>query len=815
MIIITALVAFSLISTSFDLFANNGRRLLTAYKIEGTPNFDGRLGDPLWSKAETATDFFQYEPHNDRAATQFTEVRVLYNDNSIFIGALLHDLHPDNILKEMGLRDSDNRLNADQFWVDINPFNDGLNFFRFMVSASGVQTDVNFSVGSTERGDSNWDAVWRSNVGLTEQGWVVEMEIPYSALRIPNTNVQEWGMNFWREVRRTRESSSWNFVDRTSGNLLANKGVLTGIVGIKPPIRLSLYPYITAYLEKNDFEKHLGGLINGGMDLKVGLSKSFTLDLSLIPDFGQVKSDDQVLNLSPFEIRFDENRQFFTEGVDLFSRADLFYSRRIGSRPRGRALAGASLQENEQIIENPSETRLINAAKLSGRTSKGLGLGIFNAITAPANAIIVDTLTNAERKVNTQPLTNYNLIVLDQSLANNSSVSLVNSNVWGAMQGYVSNVTGTEFQINDSSNKFRLSGSGAVSQQYYSDKDNVFGFKAFISFTKTGGSWQYRYAKQVIDQKYAQNDLGFLRRNNRKMDLLSISYNMFNPSPKVINRSLGINVEYARLFEPSEFTDLDFSLNFRTLFKSRFFYSFSFSLEPLGTHDYFEPRSPGRYYHEDAEISFRTFFSTDLRRMVFANGNIGFRKSFSDLNRNRFSLSINPTIRFSDRFNISYSFENAINHNDVGFVAKVNNEDVIFGLRRNVVTINRISGKYMLNNSLSVDVQLRHYWSTVKYLGNYFLLNAQGKLDPRDFTMVNNNINFNALTVDTRIVWNFAPGSQLSLVWKNSIETRKNTIPASFFENLEETLGEPQINSVSLRLLYYIDYQNIKKLIRG
>jgi len=811
-IAIIHLALLLLVLSPFEAFSRSERRILSAKRVDGSPTFDGKLGDQRWHKAEVASDFFQYEPHNNRPSSFRSEVRVLYDDHSIYIGAFLHDPSPDSILTELGLRDADNRLNADQFWVDINPFNDGLNSFRFKVSASGVQTDVNYSVGSSERGDINWDAVWRSNVSITHQGWVVEMEIPYSALRLPNTPTQEWGINFWREVRRSRESSSWNFVDRTAGNLLASKGILTNLQGIKPPVRLSLYPYITTYLEKNGANNNWRGLATGGMDLKYGINKSFTIDMALIPDFGQVKSDDQVLNLSPFEVMFDENRQFFTEGVDLFSKADLFYSRRIGSTPRGRSKVAGNLMENEIILENPTETRLINASKLSGRTSKGLGVGIFNAITSPANALVVDTLTNVERRENTQPLTNYNLIAFDQSLANNSSVSLVNSNVWGAIDGYMANVTGTEFQINDSSNRYRLSGSGAVSQQYFSDKDDVFGFKYFISLGKTGGTWQYRYSKLVISHKYEQNDLGFLRRNNRKMDQFSLSYNLFNPSPSIINSSVGVNAEYARLFEPSAFTDLFVGGNFRILFTSRLFVSLSANVLPIGSNDYFEPRTPGRFYKSDPEYSFRSFFSTDYRRKVYVDGNISYRKSISEINRNQFSVSLDPTMRFTDKFNVSYGLSHSINHNDIGFVRKVNNESIIFGVRNNTTTTNRLRSSYIFNNVLSLDVQLRHYWSRVSYNGSYFELNENGELDNWDEPFANNDINFNAFTIDTRITWNFAPGSQLSLVWKNSIETRGSEIPQNFLDNLQNTLGEPQINSISLKVLYYIDYHKVRNL---
>ena len=180
--------------------AQNGRRTITALRVSHPPKMDGTLSDPIWQLAMPANNFLQYEPHNDRPASFNSEVKVLFDDNSLYIGAMLYDPRPDSILTELGLRDADDKLNADQFWVDINPFNDGVYGFRFKVSASGVQTDINLSGGRTggfgRQGDLNWDAVWKSFVTITDHGWIVEMEIPYSALRFPKGAVQDWGINF-------------------------------------------------------------------------------------------------------------------------------------------------------------------------------------------------------------------------------------------------------------------------------------------------------------------------------------------------------------------------------------------------------------------------------------------------------------------------------------------------------------------------------------------------------------------------------------------------------------------------------------------
>jgi len=359
----------------------------------------------------------------------------------------MYDPNPDSILTELGIRDADQTINADNFSIDINPYNDGVNGFTFKVSASGVQTDVNRSsrgrrfFGPRTRGDINWDAVWDSDVKITDEGWNVEIKIPYSALRFPDSKVQVWAINYWRDIRRYTELSSWNFVDREVRNQMNYLGILKGIEGVKPPLRLTFYPYISGYIEKSASQDKWVKTVRGGMDLKWGITEGFTMDLTLIPDFGQVKSDEKILNLTPFEVRYEERRQFFTEGTELFQRANLFYSRRIGSVPKGYEDVENQLSESEIITENPVETRMINATKISGRTNKGLGIGLLNAMTLEGHAIVKDTLTGEQREIMTQPFTNYNIFVLDQSLPNNSFVSLINTNTYMKETEYMANVT--------------------------------------------------------------------------------------------------------------------------------------------------------------------------------------------------------------------------------------------------------------------------------------------------------------------------------------------------------------------------------------
>jgi hypothetical protein len=795
------------------------RKELNATRIAEPPKIDGLFDDESWKNLKPATDFYQYRPYNDRKASLKSEVYVTYDDNAIYIAAHLIDPNPDSILTELGVRDADLDMNADKFSIDISPFNDGVNGFTFMVSASGVQTDVNRSsrgqrgFSSGTQGDKNWDAVWKSKVNINEQGWDVEIEIPYSALRFSKNNIQEWGINFWRDLRRKDEYSSWNFVDREVRNQMNYLGVLKGIQGIKPPLRLSLYPYVSSYLQKSTDESGFHQTFNGGMDLKWGINQSFTMDVTLIPDFGQVKSDEKILNLSPYEVRYDENRQFFTEGTELFQRANLFYSRRIGSEPLNYDVVEEDLKDSEEITENPQQTRMINATKLSGRTSKGLGIGLLNAMTTDAYAKIENIESVAERQVLTQPFTNYNILVFDQSLKNNSYVSLINTNTSMNKIGYMANVTGTELRLNDKTNMFGIRAEAAMSQHYYQDQDDGFGYKYDVSVGKFGGKIQYRLSRELTSDTYDQNDLGYQRRNNEIQNQVSFDYNIFKPFGKFLSFSSGLNLEYNQLYQPREFTELSIGADARTTFVNRFNIFFFTRYQPLGQKDYYEPRVDGRYFKLNESFRVYSRFGTDERKKLAVSGDMRIDKVLSQFGQTEYGMEVTPRYRMSDKFNFSLGAEYMYRKNDIGYVEDFGQDSVFFGMRQSPTWIYRINANYIFTNTMSLGFDMRHYWSRVKYENNYYFLNEDGSLSDTDMDLQKEDINYNAFTIDMVFKWNFAPGSWLTAVWKNIVDA-EGTMTDNYFDNAENMFQENQLNSVSVKILYYLDYQMVTKAMK-
>ena len=407
-----------------------------AVKTVQAPHIDGVLNDPVWQEAPVLTDFIQNSPSPGSPGTSRTEVRILYDNTAIYVGAFMQD-DPALIRKQFTARDGEQMRDVDYFSVFFDTYNDKQNGFQFLVTSANVQSDARVSPSYSGEfgsyGDKTWDAVWESKVAVQNNGWVVEMRIPYVSLRFSKREVQDWGLQLLRFTRRNNEADFWNPISPQVNGFANQFGSLTGLRRIEPPLRLSFSPYVTAgYRTSPVGNTYLNEwLRNGGMDLKYGLNESFTLDATLIPDFGQVISDNVVNNLTPYEVQFQENRQFFTEGTELFNKAKLFYSRRVGALPGGyyNVIGMAESDPNLEIVKNPSSTQLYNAVKFSGRTKKKLGIGIFNAVTAPMKAVLRNKISGQETSIETEPLANYNILVLDQAFKGRSSLTFTNTNV--------------------------------------------------------------------------------------------------------------------------------------------------------------------------------------------------------------------------------------------------------------------------------------------------------------------------------------------------------------------------------------------------
>lgn len=794
------------------LIAQEGKRTVMAMSVAVAPKIDGILDEAAWKDAPVAGDFIQRKPYNGRPAAFRTEVKFLYDNSGLYIGAMMYDPSPDSILTQLGLRDMKG-LNSDYFMFMVSPFNDGINAFCFLVYASDVQVDFKIPGGTSYvEGDVSWDAVWHSKARRNNSGWVVEMKIPYSAIRFPKTEIQHWGINCQRDIRRYREIGSWNFVDSQIDGYVNQCGMLEGIKDVKPPLRLSLSPYVSGYVQQNPGDPNWNFTYNYGADLKYGINESFTLDMTLIPDFGQVPADDKIYNFSPFEIQYNEKRQFFTEGTELFNKTQLFYSRRIGGPPTRINSVCDSLKGAEKVVENSSQTNLLNATKVSGRTRKGLGIGIFNAISGNTWEKVQDSITGDMRKILTQGTTNYNMIVFDQALKNNSYFDFLNTNVYMHEAGYTANVTGIDFKLANKSYTYAFMGDAFVSQKYYTHASSDIGYHHSLAFGKLKGNFLFTYDQLLETDKYDPNDMGYNDRNNKFNNILVLNYNIYKPFGKFLDATNSLRLSYNCLYDGLKYNSVLISGEsvFTTI--KHLTLAANFTVLPLPYNDYYEPRVASWMYVQPAEYNFSPWISTDYRKK-FALDFIVSGYHASHYESNGFAVTFGPRYRISDRILLTYRLDYEYIFNNVGFVTDtvdaLANTVILFGRRDLRAITNVVTASLMFNSKMSLDFRLRHYWVTAPYY-QYYQLRIDGGLDPVTYSG-DQDLNYNLLNIDLTYIWNFAPGSQLSVVWKNAVNTVKDVIENDFLRDCSATFNSPASNSFSIRFLYYLDAMYFKK----
>lgn len=791
------------------------KKNLEALRIQTPIKLDASLDEPSWSQANEATDFLFFWPTPGQPATQRTVVKVLYDDVALYVGAYCYDTRPDSIFHRITKRDE--LENADLFSILIDTYRDGQNAVQFGVSPDNVQTDSKFSLanansnnGNNDGEDPAWDAVWQSSAKITSDGWVVEMAIPYSALRFPKKDIQEWGVNFYRIVKRNGENDSWNEIKADINGTLSQTGVLSGIRDIKAPLRLSATPFVAGYADNLYNQPGSGWDFpwTVGLDVKYGINEAFTLDATVIPDFGQVRSDQQVLNLSPFEVRFQENRPFFTEGTELFNKGGLFYSRRIGAN-----------------------AQLLNATKISGRTKKGLGIGIFNAIEDAKHIVETDEETGASTKTQVSPFTNNNILVLDQNLKNNSSITFINTNVMRSGADLDANVSGFLFNLKNKAQSYGLNGKAVISNRIAPDASEN-GYTVALSGSKTSGNFLWGSDFNLESDRYNPNDLGFLFSPNEVSHVLWINYNRYEPWWKLNNYWSSLWMYNGALYKPfGQWTETTFGFNFGGNTRNFQNFGFNSNFAPWGENDYFEPRTNDfkTFYHIPPRANFYAWYNSDHRKRLtmYVEGGARFVK---EKGRKATSLYAGLRWRASDKMTLGINLGNELLWNNIGglWPWEISEESVGFEQlpenpvlmgKRNVVGLNNsLNFTYSFNTRMNISLYARHYWQKAEYK-QFFALNDKGELIPAPYTGASpsgvslNDIAVNFFNIDLVYTWRFAPGSDVLIVYKNGVSHADTgaLVREGYWYHVGHLPNYEGSNSVSIKILYYLDFEKVNK----
>jgi hypothetical protein len=412
-VILAAAFATSTAAVPAARAQDEAKRTYTTARVAGaSPVIDGRADEGCWERVEWSGGFTQSTPRDGAEPTEETAFKVLYDADNLYVLVRLHDREPAHIERRLGRRDA---YSGDDVYVQIDSYFDKRTAFGFGVNAAGVKYDaVISSDGASE--DSSWDPVWFVATSVDQEGWTAEMRIPFSELRFGDKADHVWGFQVNRWYFRAQEGSTWQHIPQRSAGLVSRYGELHGLAGIKPRALREVVPYAVNRLQRsasqegNPFATGQSNQLFGGVDGKIGITNDVTLTFTANPDFGQVEADPSVVNLTAFETYYVEKRPFFVEGANIFampitsfgtsSGDTLFYSRRIGRPPQYQPRPGEGA-----FVDQPDQTSVLGAAKLSGKTKNGLSFGLLDTVTSEERAAI--DLSGQRSQEVVEPLTNY------------------------------------------------------------------------------------------------------------------------------------------------------------------------------------------------------------------------------------------------------------------------------------------------------------------------------------------------------------------------------------------------------------------------
>ena len=566
---------------------------VNAIRTSGRIVVDGLLDEEAW-RGPGRSEFSQRDPIDGAAPSQKTEVWVSYDDEAIYVAARLHDTAPDSIVSRLGRRDAD--IPSDWFYVAIDSYFDKRSAFFFGVNAAGCFQDGTFR--NDEWTDNTWDGVWDGAARIHEDGWAVEMRIPYSQLRFRKQEEYTWGVNFMRWIMRHKEEDWFSWTPKTESGGVSRFAELHGIRGIDPPQTLEILPYVAAGLNLTEaapgdpFHDGAASDANVGADLRMGLGTNLTLNATVNPDFGQVEVDPAVVNLTQYETFFEEKRPFFVQGSSFFDYGvggvnniasfnwgspDFLYTRRIGRAPQGGV-------QHEGFVDMPQRTTIIGAAKLTGRLDDGWTAGMLQAVTAREWAVTDSAGVRFDDVV--EPLTSYTTLrMLGEFERGAKGLGMIATGVFrdlsqpGLTAGF--NSSGLTLGVDGWTNidparewvaSFWAAGSRVAgspermvevqrsSLRYYQRPDeprlgvdsaatSLAGFGGRVVVNRQQGNWKFNAALGTLSPGFEINDQGFSSRTDKINGHILTGYQWYDPDG--VFRNKGFRIGYFQDYEYS------------------------------------------------------------------------------------------------------------------------------------------------------------------------------------------------------------------------------------------------------------------------
>jgi hypothetical protein len=841
------------------------KKVYRAYRVDQPPVIDGVFDDSIWMEGAWAGDFTQFEPYADRPPSQQTEFKVAFDDMNLYIAIRALDTAPDSITSRMSRRDNGD---GDMVFVMLDSYHDLRTGFLFGVSSAGVRFDViNSNNGESE--DPTWDPIWQAKARIQDWGWGAEMKIPFTQLRFNKNSKGVWGFEVARQIFRGNELSLWHPIPRNAPGLVHALGELDGLQEIEPRKQFDLTPYGVASLktyepeEGNPYATGSDPKFNIGLDGKIGVTNNLTLDFTINPDFGQVEADPSEVNLTAYETFFEEKRPFFIEGKNITSfnvglgdgdvgNDNLFYSRRIGRRPQG----DPSLEDGE-YASIPISTPILGAAKLTGKTEKGLSVGILEALNADTRA----TIDNAgvERKETVEPLTNYSLVRVQKDFNKGNSIiggavtstirrldgtnmDFLHKNATTAgldftqyfkernysLDGaiYLSNVRGSTEAISEtqlsSARYFQRPDADYV--EFDSTRTGLSGIGGKLQFGKIGGNWNFLFLNMFKSPGLELNDMGFMQQADQVLSVLWTGYNFTEPFS--IFRRLNLNND---VFMASNFGgeiggvgyEYNVNANFKNLWNGGFGGGFNFHQ----VSDRMLRGGPSIELPNNIRFNYR-LMSDDTK--IFSAGFFGNNNRGAEQYFHRGSYTLSMTIRPLNTLSITLNPSYSVNHHELQYVAeqelngdaryifgKIDQKVLSMSLRINYnitpdLTIQywgqpfTASGAYeefkMITDPRAAAFSDRYHVYTTDQINladNTYVVDEDGDANV-DYSFDNPDFTFDEWLSNLVIRWEFMPGSTAYLVWSQTRNYYMENGGFEIWDNMDNLFTENKATNTFL-----------------
>jgi hypothetical protein len=852
-----------------------GKKIYQTAFAKSVPVIDGLINDDCWSQVEWSGGFTQSQPVENKPPSQETAFKILYDDNNLYLFVRAYDTEPDKISRIMSRRDN---FSGDMVFVDIDSYFDKQTDFLFAASASGAKSDAVISQDGNNEDDS-WNPVWNLKTSIDDKGWCAEMKIPLSQLRFGKKNEQIWGLEVSRSIYRIQERSQWQFIPKGSPGRVHLFGELHGISQITPKHQVEIMPYAVARTER--FEKITGDPFNtgklskfsAGLDGKIALTNDFTLDFTVNPDFGQVEADPSEVNLTAFESYFSERRPFFVEGKNIFEfmpnqtivihnmyADNLFYSRRIGRYPHNYPSLGGN-----EFVRMPESTTILGAMKISGKTKKGLSVGILESLTAREDALIDNA--GVRRKETVEPLTNYfagrvqqdfnkgettiggmftavnrdiNTPVLDYLPSAAYTAGLDFSHNWKERTWYVAG--NAEFS-NISGKPAALINTQTSSARYYQRPDarylsvdssltSLAGYGGTVKFGKSSQKkLQFETSVTLRSPGLEFNDLGYMRYSDIIHHGTWVAYYIRNPF--AIFNNFYLNTNYWMYWNFSgKLLSTHTNMNFNSQFKNRWRLNGNFNRQSQSISTTLLRGGPS--FINPGSQSFNLNIGSDYsKKLSFFLGNYhgsGDSKSFRAHEyyaeivyrpSNSISLSAEPGYSIQ-KGALQYVSETTSDGNPVYLFGELDQKTLSFTFRIN----------YTINPELSIEYYGQPFVSAGKYNNfkkiteanadryrdryhiftpseliydsesNSYLIDENSD-SKHEYSFGNPDFNFRQFRSNLVIRWEYLPGSTVYLVWSQGRTSSGSNGMFSYGNDMKDLFHEVPHNVFLLKLSYW------------